>query len=327
MTALVIAALLAMMLIITGWLGPRFLCAAAPALAHAPRLAVTVLTFGIITWAAGAVVLGPLIAWAGTGPQLLGDEVALVCSRCLEAASPWGLESTNRILPASVLLASALLLLLTLISAFVVVSLRTRQQAGRLARTIAAHGRGVTVQDTTLTLVEDRIPTAFVLPKKYGGIVLSTGALEVLTEAELTSVLAHEKAHVSQRHHQLSQLVAALRAVLGWVPMIRSASMLITDYLEIAADHAACRQQGPRPLAGALLKLGAPNEWEESGKTPAAILGASGQERISHLVAARSPKLALWPLFIASVAVLVLAVASLGVALPYAELLLTGCRL
>ncbi|UUZ43529.1 hypothetical protein LP422_10915 [Janibacter limosus] len=49
-------------------------------------------------------------------------------------------------------------------------------------------------------------------------------------------MLAHEHAHLHQRHHLITALVDSIAAYLRWVPLIRAVADALPHYPEIAAD-------------------------------------------------------------------------------------------
>src|SRR5699024_8164481 len=130
---------------------------------------------------------------------------------------------------------------------------------------------------------------AFAMPAGWGGIVVSTGCLHSLSDQELSAVLAHERAHLRQRHHLWQALMQGMTRFLGGVPLLRGCRDALPHYLEIAADDAARRHAGTPALASALLRLG------EKQVTPALAGGrvnalhAAGTDRIQHLVGAPQP--------------------------------------
>ncbi|MDQ6780949.1 MAG: hypothetical protein M3Z37_07345, partial [Candidatus Eremiobacteraeota bacterium] len=84
-------------------------------------------------------------------------------------------------------------------------------------------------------------------------VLVSTGALLALSDAELRAALYHERAH-AQRGDQL--LAGVLSFVVDLLPL--PANDLIQTYhsaRELAADGAAARAVGAEHLAGALLQF------------------------------------------------------------------------
>lgn len=118
-------------------------------------------------------------------------------------------------------------------------------------------------------ILDSPVAAAYCVPGLHPQIVLSRGAIEALTPAELIAVLAHEHAHLQGRHHVLVELVEGLARAFPRVPLTRTAAIAIPGLLEIRADEAAIRASDRQTVARALLQL--------SGKpVPASALGAAG---------------------------------------------------
>lgn len=95
---------------------------------------------------------------------------------------------------------------------------------------------------------------AYYLPGPAGCVVVSTGAVDALTEPELTAVLAHEHAHARGHHHLALAPFHALRRVLPVGPVDRAAAA-VELLVEMCADDRAARPHGPAPLAAALRRF------------------------------------------------------------------------
>lgn len=138
-------------------------------------------------------------------------------------------------------------------------STRAHAEAARITGRPDTSAMGVVVLDTTQ-------PAAYCVPGRPGTIVVTSGALAVLAPRQLGAVLAHERAHLSGRHHLLTGLTRCLAAVFPPVPMFRQGSSEVSRLAEMSADDAAARRAGRRPLIEALLAIG----------TGAAIAGEPG---------------------------------------------------
>src|SRR4029077_5352450 len=101
-------------------------------------------------------------------------------------------------------------------------------------------------------------------------IVLSSGALAVLDSAQLTAVLAHERAHLAGRHHLLISLARRLRASFPAVPLFTQGPGEVARLAEMCADDAAARRAGRGTLVAALLAMGTGTPG------PATALAATG---------------------------------------------------
>ena len=115
-------------------------------------------------------------------------------------------------------------------------------------------------------------PVAYCLPGRHGHVVVSQGALSVLSEPQLESVLAHERAHLRARHHLVLLAVDSLSAALGGRLGTAEAGTAVADLLEMHADDAAAPWQR-RHLAAALVLLAQPAH-------PAGTLAAGGRSTL-----------------------------------------------
>ena len=150
-------------------------------------------------------------------------------------------------------------------------------------------------------------------------IVLTTGALRCLDSRQLDAVLAHERAHLSERHHLVLAFAAALRRAFPAVRFFAVAARQVSDLVEAAADDAAVRREHRLTLAGALLAVA-------TAGIPAGALGAGGTtaaQRIQRLIDPPHPP-ARTRRAITSAAVIT--VTALGLAVPVLTLLImTRC--
>jgi len=118
--------------------------------------------------------------------------------------------------------------------------------------TLRIVGRQDATSATTLWLAHDQ-PLAFSLAGNPGVVVVTDGLIRHLDPAGVAAVLAHERAHLSGRHHQLVSLVSALRTVLAFLPLFRHAPAAIRELVELAADVSAVRRHGVSAVRAALL--------------------------------------------------------------------------
>ncbi|GAA1581084.1 hypothetical protein GCM10009678_74800 [Actinomadura kijaniata] len=104
-------------------------------------------------------------------------------------------------------------------------------------------------------LLDHPLPVAYCLPSPHRPIVVSSGARERLDADQLAAVLAHERAHLRQRHHLLLLFTDLVHSLLPWSPTARRARVSVPPLLEMAADDAAARRCGTEALAEALRQL------------------------------------------------------------------------
>jgi bla regulator protein blaR1 len=101
-------------------------------------------------------------------------------------------------------------------------------------------------------------PTAYCVPGRPPRLVVSTGALRALDRAELTAVLAHERAHARERHHLALLPFAALRRLVPRWQAPTSVFDAVALLLEMRADDVARRTQSADALATALHRFRRP---------------------------------------------------------------------
>ena len=122
-------------------------------------------------------------------------------------------------------------------------------------------------------VVTDERPAAWSLASGCGYVVMTSAAVAALSADEFSAVVAHERAHLSGRHHlQVAVFRAARRAFP--CPLTRSALRQVSELLEMRADDAAVRASGNHALAAALVRLAA--------VAPAGALGVGGAASALH---------------------------------------------
>ena len=324
MTVLGASALLTLTVVGGATFTPWLLRHATPALTRAPRLATALWVGSVSAWLLAVLAIGPMLAWMLSGPTVLAGAAAELCQRCLDLTNPFAGPILHTPIPAPALLAMP-----ALVAAGVVLSatrtIRQERAATRAsARALLVDASRERICGHDVWQVPDRRPFAIAYPR-HTGIVVSAGALGVLTSRELTAVLAHEQAHLTQRHHGVRTVLDALAVALRWVPLVTAAADAVSHYLEIAADDAARRQVGTTTLAGALLKLGeatpAPSRLDEVR----GVLHAAGPDRIRHLVAPARAGASTGPAGISVLLLGAIAATSAAVHLPYLHVIVTGC--
>jgi len=116
-------------------------------------------------------------------------------------------------------------------------------------------------------VLDHPVPMAYCLPGWRPRLVLTTAILARLSPAEVRAVVAHEQAHLSQRHHLVVLPFAAWYAALRVLPGARYAYAAVALLIEAVADDRARARAGTAPLAGALYRLGscAPGDVTSGG--------------------------------------------------------------
>lgn len=101
-------------------------------------------------------------------------------------------------------------------------------------------------------LVVSGTPVAYCLPGRRPRLVLTSAVLASLAPAALDAVVAHERAHLSQRHHLVLLPFAAWAAALPFLPAARTARASVALLVEALADDTARARVGVAPLMDAL---------------------------------------------------------------------------
>lgn len=260
--------------------------------ASAPRLAVALwhaLSFGVVSSA----VLGGLALALPVMPQMITSGLSDFLARCAMALH------AEFAAPRSALLGAAGLMLGVAASARFLGNLmlgaKETQRGRRLQlERLALVGRRVPGNHReNLLLLDDVRPAAYCLPgdrSTRATIVVSSGALELLDDHQVRLLLAHERAHLRQRHHLATRLSAALTSSFGWVPLFRLASSQVPLLLEMAADDEAVRlstrgntahMTRRRRLAHAVVTLASAQAPSPAGAFSAA--GGSAVARVQRL--------------------------------------------
>ena len=263
---MIAANLLAVTLLI-GFAGERWLPAAGWA-RRAPRLAI----------AAWCVLLGTVLAgFAAVGITALLPTPPVVCALlfwCVHPDSP----------------AAALLLRVAgdaVAVSWAGVALAVTVRAGR-ALWVRAGSRRRHREMLTLagrpdpafdgTVIEHPRPAAYLAPDRR--VVVTSGALDRLSGAQLEAVLAHERAHAGGRHQLLLDVVRLAAQALP-VRLLRTAQMQIGRLVELRADDVAARAHSRHALATALVSMAAS---DTAGAGLVAAGGGDAVERVRRLL-------------------------------------------
>jgi len=161
-------------------------------------------------------------------------------------------------------------------------------------------------------VVAHEAPLAYCLPGLRPRVVLSSGVLALLREDEVRAVLAHEEAHVDQRHDLVVLPFVALRSTFPGLRGVRTAVSEVGLLVEMLADDRAARRHPRDVLARALYKVG-------TGGVPAGGLAAGGSSvllRAQRLLEPPAPLPLRARAAVLAATVGALALAPLGLLLP-----------
>lgn len=115
-------------------------------------------------------------------------------------------------------------------------------------------------------VLDHPVPVAYCLPGRRSRLVLSVGVLAVLAPAELRAVLAHEGAHLRERHDLVVLPFVAWGATAPFVRGMACAQVAVAALIEMRADDVAVAGADPAELSAALRTVG--------GSSPAAAVGS-----------------------------------------------------
>lgn len=186
---------------------------------------------------------------------------------------PAGIRIVSIVVAALVLAALARA---TVVSALTV--RRTRQRQRDLLALLAhahddRHGAHV---------LEHDVPLAYCVPGDGGRVVVTSAAVEALSDHQLAAVMAHERAHLQGRHDLVLFGADVASTALPWPRFFRTARQQLRMLVEMLADDHAVQVSGIDSLTTALVDLG-------GATTPHGALGAAGDTlaRVQRLTAPR----------------------------------------
>lgn len=127
-----------------------------------------------------------------------------------------------------------------------------------------------------VTVVDHPSPGAYLIPGRSRQVVVTTGALDRLSEEELAAVLAHERAHARGRHHLLLAVTSLLYQAFPAVAVFGKAHGQVRRLVEMCADDDACREHSRLVLARALVTLA-------TAATAPGMLAAAGGDAVARV--------------------------------------------
>ncbi|MGD8149943.1 M56 family metallopeptidase [Ornithinimicrobium sp. Y1694] len=104
-------------------------------------------------------------------------------------------------------------------------------------------------------MISEGEATAYCLPGRRERVVLSRAALDSLDDHELDAVLAHEDAHLAQRHDLLLELFTVLHEAVPAAVRAPSALREVHLLAELLADRGALSHVDPPTLGRALVAM------------------------------------------------------------------------
>lgn len=233
------------------WLGPRLLARLTRG-AFTPQL-------GVAAWLTA--IIGVLAAWVAALAVLIIDaghnvshgSALAFCSDTLGFIEHLGLSRYLATIAVMVLIGVGLLVTARVATRTIGAIRRLRFHSHQHAA--AARVVGLPTDRPGVVVVSAAEPGAYCVAGRPGVIVVTTAALDRLDESQLAAVLAHERAHLTGRHHDLLTLLRALAASLPRIPLFGVGAEAVSHLLEMCADDTAARRHGPDPLLSGLIAL------------------------------------------------------------------------
>ncbi|HEY4269347.1 MAG TPA: M56 family metallopeptidase [Galbitalea sp.] len=169
-------------------------------------------------------------------------------------------------------------------------------------------------------LIDNAAPIAYCLPGARSITVFSAGLIELLRPDELSAVIAHERAHVSQRHDLLLIAFRAWHMSLPWFPIAYRAEREVGALVEMLADDEARRTAEDATLASAIaLVAGARTDLEDALVDRPAMPVATAHQTHDRVRRLLEPRRAIAPalrLGVGVIAVALIAVPTILLLLP-----------
>ncbi len=169
-------------------------------------------------------------------------------------------------------------------------------------------------------LIDNAAPIAYCLPGARSITVFSAGLIELLEQDELTAVIAHERAHVTQRHDLLLIAFRAWHMSLPWFPIAYRAEREVGALVEMLADDRARRPARDATLASAIaLVAGASTEVEDPLVDRPAMPVATAHQTRDRVRRLLEPRRAVAPatrIGVGAVAIALIAVPTILLLLP-----------
>jgi Peptidase family M48 len=219
------------------------------------------------------------------GSGVAGDALAVLARAVHDlvgTAPPPGLLAALRLLCLAASAALLALLCWVLVAASGAV-LRDRRRH-RALLSLLAHGDP---KVPGALVVDHPAAAAYCVPGLRSQIVISAGAIDLLDQAELAAVLAHERAHARERHDLVLLPFTALRRAFPRSGPAQRAHAAVALLIEMLADDHALRHRPARELVTALIRVGAASP----AGTPAGALAVAGRELTESGVCTRVERL------------------------------------
>jgi beta-lactamase regulating signal transducer with metallopeptidase domain len=140
-------------------------------------------------------------------------------------------------------------------------------------------------------VLEHPAPVAFCIPGARPLLVLSSGMVAELDDGQLAAVVAHERAHLRERHHLYLLPFVAWEAALPLLPAPVRAHAAVRTLVEMRADDVALASLSSaaprRTLAAAIVAVAGGGGSVPGGAL--AVTGGAVEPRVRRLLEPPSP--------------------------------------
>lgn len=131
-----------------------------------------------------------------------------------------------------------------------------------------------------LRVIDYPAPVAYCLPGgSQSATVLSNGLLRILDPVQLRGVIAHERAHLQQKHHLVLLAFKSWHSALPWFPIANRAETAVALLVELIADDQARRVVDDRVLATAIALVASAHPSTVPAAAPRADVAPRGPGR------------------------------------------------
>jgi len=264
---------------------------------------------GLLLWQAVGLAGGLSLLGSGLvyGLAPFGSSLPVAAAGAAQALRVGVLPASFDVLHGAALVV-ALVIGLRLVGVLVVVTVRTLRARARHRDLLDLLGTPWPAAPHARVL-DHPLPVAYCLPGLRSRLVVSAGVLDMLDPAQVRAVLAHENAHLKERHDLVVLPFVAWGAPAPFVRGMVDAQVAVAALIEMRADDVAANRAAPAELTAALGSMG--------HATPAAALSSFTTALDRRLARIADPP----PPLSAAVQVAVRLVAMALVAVPTALLL------
>lgn len=206
-------------------------------------------------------------------PSALFTDLGQLAGACLDRLrAAYGTPAGAGIVTAGQVLSLALLARLV----WAVTTVARRRHVQRRRHRLLLRLAGGHRPDVPAVVLDCPGPAAYSVSGRRPAVVVTRGAVELLTGPQLGAVLAHERAHLSRRHHRWTLAALLVAEAMPLVPLLRDAPARVGRLLEMDADERAADHHEPRVLASALVAVTTAGVLGDSSGRPRNVNGDTG---------------------------------------------------